>query len=307
MPPTVAIILVSWNTRELLRRALQSIRDHAALPVHVVVVDNASGDGSPEMLRAEFPEATVIVNPDNRGFGQANNQGFSASNEPLILLLNSDAELTPEALPALVDALRQHPQAGVVGARLVFPDGRFQASYNRFPRLAHDALALAGLARPFLGPRYPSASERQSRSPREVDWVGGACMLLRRQALNQLPGAPGFDPHYHMYSEEMDLCKRIQGAGWAIRYAPEAMVIHHGGQSTRQRPLDQPRLLWESRLLYYRKHRPRHEAVLLAGLVRAAYRARARAWGLRARLAPATERDGWLARAESARALVQGL
>ena len=129
MPPTVAIILVSWNTRELLRRALQSIRDHAALPVHVVVVDNASGDGSPKMVRAEFPEATVIVNPDNRGFGQANNQGFAASDEPLILLLNSDAELTPGALPALVDTLQRHPEAGAVGARLVFPDGRFQASY----------------------------------------------------------------------------------------------------------------------------------------------------------------------------------
>ena len=307
MPPTVAIILVSWNTRELLRGALQSIRDHAALPVHVVVVDNASGDGSPKMVRAEFPEATVIVNPDNRGFGQANNQAFAASDEPLILLLNSDAELTPGALPALVDTLQRHPEAGAVGARLVFPDGRFQASYNRLPRLAHEALALAGLARLFLGPRYPSVSEQQSHSPRTVDWVGGACMLLRLQALAQLPGTPGFDPDYHMYSEEMDLCKRISDAGWTIRYAPEAVVIHHGGQSTRQRPLDQPRLLWESRLLFYRKHRPHHEAVLLAGLVRAAYKARALVWGLRGRLSSAADRDGWLARAESARALVREL
>lgn len=304
MPPTVTIILVSWNTRELLRRALQSIREHAAMPVHVVVVDNASGDGSPEMLRAEFPEATLIVNPDNRGFGQANNRGFAAGDEPLILLLNSDAELTPEALPALVDALRQHPQAGVVGARLVFPDGRFQASYNRFPRLAHDALALAGLARHFLGPRYPSASERQSHSPRKVDWVGGACMLLRRQALNQLPGAPGFDPDYHMYSEEMDLCKRISDAGWAIRYAPEAVVIHHGGQSTRQRPLDQPRLLWESRLLYYAKHRPRHEVQVMAILIRTAYVLRAFAWELLGRLSSGQARSTWLSRAQSARSLI---
>lgn len=307
MPPTVAIILVSWNTRELLRLALQSVRAHAALPVRVIVVDNASSDGSVELVRAEFPEVTLIANADNRGFGQANNQGLAAGDEPLVLLLNSDAELTPGALPALVRAMEAHPGAGVVGARLVFPDGRFQASFNRFPRLIHEALALAGLARLFLGARYPSASERQSRDPRQVDWVGGACMLLRRQALAQLEARPGFDPDYHMYSEEMDLCRRIQGAGWTIRYAPEAVVIHHGGQSTRQRPADQPRLLWESRLLYYRKHRPRAEARLLAGLIRAAYRARALAWGLRGRLAPPGRRADWLARAEAARALVREL
>ncbi len=130
MPPTVAIILVSWNTRELLRRALQSIREHAAMPVHVVVVDNASGDGSPKMVRAEFPEATLIVNPDNRGFGQANNQGFAASDAPLILLLNSDAELMPGALPALVDALQRHQ-----GRASFFLTGDFLTNENFDPLL----------------------------------------------------------------------------------------------------------------------------------------------------------------------------
>jgi GT2 family glycosyltransferase len=274
------------------------------MAVRVYVVDNASGDGSAEMVRAEFPQVRLIVNPLNRGFGQANNQAIAAGDEPLILLLNSDAELTPGALPALVGVLERHPAAAVVGARLVFPDGRFQASYNRFPRLGHDALALAGLARWAVGEHYPSASEARSREARTVDWVGGACMLVRRAAL---AGEPGFDPDYAMYSEEMDLCRRIHDAGWAVRYAPDAVAVHHRGQSARQRPIDQPRLLWESRLLYYRKHRRRHEAALLAMMIRVAYLGRALVWGARSLAARPAERAEWRSRTRSALSLVIGL
>ncbi len=307
MPPPTAIILVNWNTRDLLRQALRSVREHAGMPVHVIVVDNASSDGSPEMVRAEFPEATLIANPDNRGFGQANNQGFAASREPFILLLNSDAELTPGALPALVAELERHAEAGAVGGRLVYPDGRFQASFNRFPRLWHEALALAGLARYVLGTHYPSASEAQSRQLCPVDWVGGAAMLLRRRALHALGGSMGFDPDYHMYSEEMDLCRRLHGAGWPIRYTPSAVFIHHAGQSTGQRPLAQPLLLWESRLRYYRKHHPVYQARLLATMIRAGYRIRAIAWGMCGRVATKSKRSMWLSRADAARALVRNL
>ena len=303
MPPTVAIILVSWNTRELLRRALQSIRDHAALPVHVVVVDNASGDGSPKMVRAEFPEATVIINPDNRGFGQANNQGFAASDEPLILLLNSDAELTPGALPALVANLEAHPEAGAAGARLVFPDGRFQASYASFPSLFTEALQLAGLAPRIWGRQYPSRSEASSHQARAVDWVGGACMLLRRTAIQVVHG---FDADFHLYAEETDLCRRIHDHGWSVRYCPNAIAVHHGGQSAALRATDQPLLLWRSRVLYFRKHLPAWEAPVLERLVRIAHSLRARVWSLRAGLSPASA-AAWRQRADSARRVAREL
>ena len=303
MPPTVAIILVSWNTRELLRRALQSIREHAAMPVHVVVVDNASGDGSPKMVRAEFPEATLIVNPDNRGFGQANNQGFAASDAPLILLLNSDAELTPGGLPALVDALQRHPEAGAVGARLVFPDGRFQASYASFPSLFTEALQLAGLAPRIWGRQYPSRSEAASRQARAVDWVGGACMLLRRTAIQAVHG---FDADFHLYAEETDLCRRIHNHGWSVRYCPIAIAVHHGGQSAALRAPDQPLLLWRSRVLYFSKHRPAWEAAVLERLVRMAHSLRAVVWSLRAGLSPASA-AAWRQRADSARRVAREL
>ena len=300
MPPSVTIILVSWNTRDLLRWALRSVRDHAAMPVHMVVVDNASSDGSPEMVRAEFPEATLIVNPDNRGFGQANNQGFAASDEPLVLLLNSDAELTPGALPALVGEMDRYPNAGVVGARLVFPNGRFQASFADFPTLGRELLALAGLSRLLFGPTYPSYAEAASGEPRAVDWVGGACMLLRREAVT---ATGGFDPGYHLYSEEMDLCRRIRQAGFTVRYQPSAVAVHHGGQSSTQRSLEQPRLLWESRLRYYRLHRPTWEARLLRSCIRLAYLLRGGLWRLRAMAAPPAEAPRWRQLAAAARSL----
>lgn len=305
--PAVDIIVVSWNTRDLLRVALSSIRQHAGQCVRVIVVDNGSSDGSPDMVRIEFPEVRLVVNAENRGFGQANNQGFAVTSEPFVLLLNSDAELTPGALPALLAELERHPEAGAVGARLVFPDGSFQASFNRFPRLWHEALALVGLARLMLGERYPSASASQSGRPRAVDWVGGAAMLLRRRALETATGSKGFDSEYHMYSEEMDLCRRIRDAGWSIRYCPNATVVHHAGSSTSQRALDQPRLLWESRLLYYRKHRPPWEAALLLWMIRAAYWCRTVVWRLRSRATRSPSRTTWQRRSTAARLMLESI
>lgn len=303
MPPT-AIILVNWNTRDLLRQALRSVREHAGMPVHVIVVDNASSDGSPEMVRAEFPEATLIANPDNRGFGQANNQGFAASREPFILLLNSDAELTPGALPALVAELERHPEAGAVGGRLVYPDGRFQASFAAYPKLLTEALLLAGLAPRIWGVQYPSRRESASRRAREVDWVGAACLLLRRAAVD---ATGGFDPSFHMYAEETDLCRRIHGRGWTVRYSPQAVALHHGGRSTTQRSTEQPLMLWRSRLLYFRKHRPAWEARVLPLLIRGAHALRGLTWSLRARLAAGGARAEWQQRAAGAWRVVEGL
>lgn len=132
-------------------------------------------------------------------------------------------------------------------------------------------------------------------------------MILRRQALATLRRSPGFDSDFHMYSEEMDLYRRIRDAGWSVRYLPDATVVHHGGQSTGQRHLAQPRLLWVSRVLYYRKHRPARAARLLADLIRTAYRLRGLAWTLRARTGPGEASAFWLGRAAVARALLRDL
>lgn len=304
MPPPTAIVLVSWNTQDLLRQALRSVREHAGMPVHVIVVDNASSDGSTAMVCAEFPEATLIANPDNRGFGQANNQGFAAGQEPFILLLNSDAQLTPGSLPALVATLEQHPEAGAVGARLVYPDGRFQASFAAFPNLLTEVLLLAGLAPRIWGAQYPSRRESASRRARAVDWVGAACLLLRRAAVD---ATGGFDSSFHMYAEETDLCRRIRGQGWAVRYCPQAVALHHGGRSTAQRSTEQPLMLWRSRLLYFRKHRPAWEARALPHLVRGAHALRGLTWSLRARLAGGGAGSEWRQRAAGAWRVVEGL
>lgn len=296
--PLVSVVLVSWNTRDLLAAAVASVPPAAAgAPTEIVVVDNASTDGSPEWVADHHPEVTLIRNTANEGFGRANNRGFAASTAPYILLLNSDAALRPGALEVLVESLAAHPEAGAVGARLVFPDGRFQASYADFPTLRSEALALAGLAARIHGPRYPSREEADSREAREVDWVGGACVLLRRTALD---AAGGFDPDYHMYSEELDLCRRVWRAGWTVRYCPAAVAAHHGGQSTRQRPADQPLWLWTSRVRYFRKHHARWEAAALGWMIRAAYVGRGLWWTARSLASRGSAREIWRRRASSA-------
>jgi len=296
--PLVSVVLVSWNTRDLLAEAIASVAPTvASMPAEIIVVDNASADGSAAMVADRFPAVRLIRNAENVGFGRANNQGFAVATGAFVLLLNSDAALLPGTLEALVADLDAHPEAGAVGARLVFPDGRFQASFNDFPSLVRDGLALAGVAKAVYGACYPSHRESRSRLARDVDWIGGACMMLRRTALE---ATGGFDADYYIYSEEMDLCRRVWEAGWTVRYCPDAVAVHHGGQSTRQRPAEQPRLLWESRLLYYRKHHPRWEGGALGWMIRAAYLARCVAWGGRGALGRSPDRALWRRRARAA-------
>lgn len=302
--PRTVVILVSWNTRLLLQQALLSIRRHSGIPVNIVVIDNASSDGSPEMAKSESPEATVVVNDHNLGFGQANNQGMACSDEPFILLLNSDAELQEHTLPTLVDELESHPECGAIGAHLAFPDGRFQSSGFRFPSLGQYALELLGVARAVYGPDYPNVPRSQTATPGEVDWVSGACMLLRRAAI---AAVGGFDPAIHMYSEETDLCRRLWDAGYSVRQTPHATATHHVGRSTRQRATDQPTMLWSSRLLYFRKHHPRWQCAALRALIGIGYTARWLVWSLRSVVGQTEQRQAWRRRAQSARAVVAGV
>lgn len=230
-------VVVSYNTCALLRDCLQSARE-STLRVRIVVVDNASRDGSAAMVRREFPEVGLIANAQNRGFAAGTNQGLAAVRpvSDFVLLLNPDARLLPGALEALVGFLQQHPRVGVAGARLVYPDGRHQHAAFRFPTLAMALFDLMPPRGPLLGRLYDSYlngryPEEHGATPFPIDHPLGAVMLMRRQTLDEV-GL--FDEGYWLYSEEVDWCYRCRQAGWAIWQVPAAQVVHVAGASSSQ-------------------------------------------------------------------------
>lgn len=223
----LSVIVVSWNTRETLRDCLLAVRWH--LPEasrELIVVDNASGDGSPEMVAQQFQNVRLLRNTENLGFGRAANQGMAAAQGRFLLLLNSDAFLTDSSLLGLTERLERDPTLGLIGPRILLEDGRLQASARRFPSLGrlalselwlHRFLSRASAAERLLGPYWAHDSER------EVDWLVGACLLLKREVFDQ---TGGFDPGIFMYGEEVEWCHRIRGKGWRIVFSPEAQVLH---------------------------------------------------------------------------------
>jgi GT2 family glycosyltransferase len=255
----VSIIVPSWNTRELLARSLESVAATATdVRVETVVVDNASSDGSAAMVRARFPTAHVIQNDSNVGFARACNQGATASSSRYLLLLNSDAELVDGTLRTLVDFADEHPRCAAVSPQLRYPDGRFQASYNAFPTLWQEFLVLSSLGRLLHGPAFPSHGPETEHGPQRVDWVGGACLLIRRCAYTALGG---LDEGYFMFAEEMDLCYRMRQADWEVWYHPLAVALHRLGGSTA--PSAHARgeaKLYGGQTRFYRKHYGEHAA-----------------------------------------------
>ena len=231
----VSAVVVSWNVRDLLRECLRSLEAAGRdLPLEVWVVDNGSTDGSPAMVAAEFPDVHLIANADNRGFAAANNQAIGASAGRYVLLLNPDAALLDGALAALCAYLDGHPEAAVVGPLLLNPDGSVQSSRRRAPRQAtgfvESTQLQRRLPRTWLTDRYYLA-DRPDNAEQEVDWLTGACLLVRRAALAQV-GL--LDEGFRMYSEELEWCLRFRQAGWRVAYLPAARVVHHEGGSSGQ-------------------------------------------------------------------------
>lgn len=248
----VAVVVVNWNTRNLLLRCIQCVYDVCAgSPPEVIVVDNASSDDSVLSIREHFPHIHIIENHENVGFARANNQGVQASSAPYVLLLNSDAFLTTGALQIMLDLMRHEPRAALVGAQLRNADGSFQSSHTPFPSWWREFLILSGLGRMLKGPWYPSRRDEVEKGPQIVDYVDGACMLARRDVYLQLGG---LDEGYFMYSEEVDLCLRLKQHGWQVWYQPAAQVVHLGGASSTSRRTERERDLYRSRLRFYRKH-----------------------------------------------------
>ncbi len=233
--PDLSIIIVNWNVRELLRRCLASIYAGLGdLEVEVIVVDNASTDGSVDAVRAEFPLVRLIANADNVGFTVGNNQGLRQSRGRYVLLLNPDTEVVGDALTTMVAYMDAHPDVGALGPQLLWPDGRVQSSRRRFPTMATAFLESTILQQWF--PRHPALAryyvlDRADDETQDVDWVTGACLLARREAIEQV-GL--LDEGFFMYSEELDWCYRCRRAGWRVVYLPAAQVIHHEGQSSGQ-------------------------------------------------------------------------
>ena len=233
----LSVVIVNWNVREMLRACLSSIfagwnDDPGRL--EVIVVDNASPDGSAEMVRTDFPQVILIENHGNPGFAVANNQAIRVSNGRSVMLLNPDTEVLGDALGDMVRYLDANPAVGMVAPKLLNSDGSVQSSRRRFPTLATAFLESTVIQQWWRDNRVLRNYYMQDRSDDEmhdVDFAMGACLMVRRKVIDEV-GL--LDEGFFMYSEEVDWCRRIKQAGWRIVYLPVARVIHHGGQSSKQ-------------------------------------------------------------------------
>jgi N-acetylglucosaminyl-diphospho-decaprenol L-rhamnosyltransferase len=274
--PDVTIIVVNWNVRDLLRKCLLSLchadrraenlprasghdpLSSAAPESHIesqiIVVDNASSDGSAAMVKQQFPTVHLIENSDNVGFGAANNQALRLATGAFILFLNPDTEVRPGAVRSLLDFLQERPQVACVGPKLLYADGTTQSSRRSFPSLG-TAFVESTILQRYLG-WLPSLrafyrSDDSDDEPRQVDWLVGACLLVRRAALDEV-GA--FDERFFMYSEEMDLCYRLSSAGYQTWFVPQAEVLHYEAASSSQDLFRRDVHFHESRYRFFRKH-----------------------------------------------------
>lgn len=268
----LSIIIVSWNTRDLLARCLESVQtegggDPGAGAIETFVVDNASSDGSAEMVAGRFPGVRLIANRENVGFARANNQALAQASGDAILLLNPDAILHPGALAALLDFLASHPQAAAVGPRLLNADGSLQPSCHPMLTPEREFWRLIFLDRLLPRATYP-IHRWDAITPRRVEAIKGACLLLRRQALHQVGW---LDDAYFMYTEEVDLCYRLSQAGWELWYEPAAVVTHFGGASANQVTDEMVIQLYRSKVRFYRKFGGETKAQRFKTLVRLAY------------------------------------
>jgi len=285
----LAVIIVSWNVRQLVEECLASVyqsltalgsaRGGPGLATSVWVVDNDSADGTPEMVQELYPQARLIANTENLGFAGGNNQAIERSlpeTPRYLMLLNPDTVVRGRALETLVKFLDRTPNAGMAGARLVHGDGSFQHSGFRFPGLAQILLDLyplpARLHETRLNGRYPRSWYEDAASPFQIDHPLGAAVMVRREAIATV-GL--LDTRFFMYCEEIDWAMRMKTAGWDIYCVPAAEIIHLGAQSTSQIEATSFVNLWRSRCRLYRKHSSRPRMCLARWLVRLGMRIRA--------------------------------
>ena len=270
----LAIIIVSWNVRDLLRACLNSLQRYPATQhaQRIIVVDNASTDESAAMVRQEFPAVQLVANTSNRGFTGGNNDGIHAAvswfgaadpASSFVLLLNPDTEIHAGTLDTMLNYAEAHPQAGLIGPQLLYPDGTIQSSRRRFPTLMSALFESTWLQpcapRQLLDDFYMRGTSDDQTC--DVDWVYGAAMLVRRTAYQQVGLLD--EQTFFMYSEEVDWCKRLKNAGWQIVYLPQAKVTHYEGRSSAQASGRRMILFNTSKVRYIRKHHGLLKAALL--------------------------------------------
>jgi len=250
----LSVSVISYRTPVLLKQCLEALEaERTSVDLDVTVVDNASGDGSADMVADQFPWARIIRNRRNVGFGAAHNQALRRATGRYWLVLNSDAAPRPGALRVLVDFLEANPRVAVAGPRLRYPDGTVQPSRRRFPTVATLFVESTQIQR-FI-PRNPVLqryylADRSDDEPQDVDWLVGACLCARAAAAAEV-GL--FDESFFMYSEELDWCRRFRAAGWRVAYVPSAEVVHLEGGSSRLDLVARDKMFQASKLRYTAK------------------------------------------------------
>lgn len=284
----LTVIVVSYNTGHLLEEAFAALERAAhGLQVHCIVVDNASRDGSVELLKRRFPHFRLIENRENVGFGRANNQALPHVRGRYVLLLNADAFVAPEALRNSIAYLEANPRCGVLGARLEGRDGVLQPSCRYFPTPWNLFLQRTGLAALLPRARVVDDMAWDHAEARSCDWVPGCYYVVRKAVIDRV-GL--FDPRFFLYYEEVDHCRAVKRAGWEVVFHPGSRVVHVGGESTKSDHAlttggrQAQALMQESELLYLRKHHGLAGViahVLLCALAQAMSALRHRARGTR--------------------------
>src|SRR5215204_4263207 len=246
----LTISIVNAGSRDVLLTCLESLHQsmHGDITVEIVVLDNASEDGSVDSVRQRFPGVVVIAQEFRAGFAANHNRVIRATSGRYILLVNPDTFSEDWSLARLVSELDGNPRIGALGPRLVYPDGRPQASAWRFPTPATCVLGLLTWGRAGI-------IQSATRRPRRVDWLMGSALMLRREAVEEI-GL--FDEGFFLYFEEVDLCLRLHRAGWELRYLPEVTVVHHKGELSGYVPQRRINEWWRGQHRYWRKH---HSAV----------------------------------------------
>lgn len=252
----VSVVIVAWNVRELLYNCLKSVYEETKdLDFEVIYVDNASEDGSVEMVEENFPEVSILQNKENRGFVVANNQGIEIAKGRYVLLLNSDTVILDNAIAKSVEFADKNPQAAVIGCRVVNPDRTLQPTGFMFPSTLNMLLSCTYLYKIFPKSRFFGREHMtwwDRNDIREIDAVTGCYMLVRRKAIEQV-GA--MDKRYFIYCEETDWCYRFKENGWKIMFTPVPEIIHYGGQTTKQRADKFKLQLYGSKLIFMKKYK----------------------------------------------------
>jgi N-acetylglucosaminyl-diphospho-decaprenol L-rhamnosyltransferase len=272
----VSVSVVSYRTPGLLRDCLSALAtEHGHLQIDVSVVDNASGDDSAELVERHFPHVNLIRNAENVGFGAAHNQALRLARGRYLLVLNSDAVMLPGALERMVGYLDQHPDVGVVGPRLLYPDGSPQPSMRQFPSVGTLFMESTQIQRFWPANRVLRryyAQHRAADAENAVDWLVGACLCVRTAAARDV-GL--FDERYFMYSDELDWCRRFRAAGWRVVYLPGAEVQHRESASASQDLAARDRRFQASKLAYAERWHGRRVASLLRAYLALEYLGRA--------------------------------